>query len=95
MAMSGKMKAAAHAMASMDMSSCCDKAMAKTSKTGSRDKACMDHCIAMCSLGSVVASDSPVILPMLAVEQISFNDKAAPLFTQEPSLVIPPPKSQA
>lgn len=98
-AMDAKAKVAAHAMASMDMSSCCDKAMAKTSKSGSKDtskdKACMDNCITMCSLTSAVAADGSVILPVLAVEQVSFNAKAAPLFTQEPGLVVPPPKSQA
>jgi len=56
MAMDAKVKAAAHAMASMDMSPCCDKDMAKTSKNSSRDKACMDNCVTMCSLGSAVAA---------------------------------------
>jgi len=95
MAMDAKVKTAAHAMMSMDMSSCCDKAMAKTSKNSSKDKACMDCCAAMCSLGSAVAADGSAVLPVLAVEQVSFNAKAAPLFTQEPGLVVPPPKSQA
>lgn len=97
--MDAKTKVAVHAIASMDMSSCCDKAMAKTSKADSKDtskdKACMDSCITMCSLASAVATDGSVILPVLAVEQVSFNAKAAPLFTQEPGLVVPPPKSQA
>jgi len=95
MAMGAKAKSAAHAMASMDMSSCCDKDMAKTSKNSSKEKACIDNCIAMCSIGTAMASDGSAKLPVLAIEQISFNDKAAPLFTQEPGLVVPPPKSQA
>lgn len=97
MAMGAKAKAAVHAMTSMgemDMS-CCDKAMAKSSKTSPKDKACMDNCVTMCGLSSAVASDGSVVLPVLAVEQVSFNAKAAPLFTQEPGLVVPPPKSQA
>lgn len=95
MAMGGNMNAAAPAMASMDMSSCCDKDMAKTSSNNAKDKACFDNCIAMCGIASAIASDGSVLLPVLAVEQISFNDKAAPLFTEEPGLVVPPPKSQA
>ncbi|MBP2159018.1 MULTISPECIES: hypothetical protein [Asticcacaulis] len=94
MAMSSKMQAVAPAMATMDMSSCCEKDTGKTSDNH-KDKACIENCIAMCSLGSVVASPNEVILPVLAVEQVTFNDKAAPLFTQEPGLFVPPPKSQA
>jgi len=95
MAMDAKMTAAAHAMASTDMSSCCDKDMAKSSKDNSKNKACIDNCIAMCSIGTAVASDGSLIRPVLAVRQIAFNAKASPLFTQELGLVVPPPKSQA
>ncbi|WP_303832178.1 hypothetical protein [Asticcacaulis taihuensis] len=94
MAMTSKMQVAASAMASMDMSTCCDKDMGKTSDNH-KDKACVENCIAMCSLGSVVAAPNAVMLPVLAVQQVTFNDKAPALFTQEPSLVVPPPKSNA
>ncbi len=95
MAMIAKVTAKADSMASMDMSSCCDKDIAKPSKDSSKNKACIDNCIAMCSIANAVASDGSVVRPVLTVRQISFNAKAAPLFTQEPGLVVPPPKSQA
>ncbi|HWU61526.1 MAG TPA: hypothetical protein VN112_05815 [Ensifer sp.] len=85
-----------HAMASdmkmADGMACCDDDKTTPSP---EDKACFNNCIAMCGVSVGSATDGSVMLPVLAVEQISFNDKSTPLFTQEPSLVVPPPKSQA
>ncbi len=75
-----------------DSMACCDHDKTDTS---SKDTACFNNCIAMCGVSVSSATDGSILLPVLAVEQASFNDKAAPLFTQEPSLVVPPPKSQA
>lgn len=96
--MSGSMMTgkSSHAMASglqtSDDMACCDHGKADNS---SKDQACFNNCIAMCGVSVSSATDGSILLPVLAVEQVSFNDKAAPLFTQEPSLVVPPPKSQA
>lgn len=88
-AMSGQtMQMAGHGASDMD---CCDHA--KSEKTS--DKACFNNCMAMCGVNVASASDGSVILPVLAVERVTFNDKAAPLFTKEPSLFVPPPKSNA
>ena len=97
--MSGSMmmdKSLPHAAASdMKMSdgmACCDHDKTHTS---SKDKACFNNCIAMCGISVGTATDGAMLLPVLAVEQVSFNDKMPALFTEEPSLVVPPPKSQA
>lgn len=96
MAGSAMMEQSSHAATSdMKMSdgmACCDHD--KTAPP-SKDEACLSNCIAMCGISVGTASDGSVLLPVLAVQQISFNDKAAPLFTEEPSLVVPPPKSRA
>ncbi len=79
-------------MKTSDGMACCDHDKTDMS---SKDKACFNNCIAMCGISVGSASDGSILLPVLAVEQVSFNDKAAPLFTEEPGLVVPPPKSQA
>ncbi len=70
---------------------CCDHAKSEKSS----DKACFNNCMAMCGVNLGSASDGSIILPVLAVEQVTFNDLTPALFTQEPSLVVPPPKSNA
>lgn len=96
MAGSMKISKASHAMAAdkktADGMACCDHDQSNPSP---EDKACFNNCIAMCGVSVGAAADGSIMLPVLAVEQISFNDKAAPLFTQEPGLIVPPPKSQA
>ena len=90
------MSKSSHVMASdMKMSdgmACCDHD--KTDAL-SKDKACFNNCIATCGISVGVASDGSILLPVLAVEQVSFNDNVPALFTEEPSLVVPPPKSEA
>lgn len=70
---------------------CCDHAKSEKSS----DKACFNNCMAMCGVNVGSASDGSVMLPVLAVEQVTFNDMTPALFTEEPSLVVPPPKSNA
>lgn len=79
-------------MKTSDDMACCDHGKSDTS---SKDAACFNNCIAMCGVSVSSATDVSILLPVLAIEQVSFNDKAAPLFTQEPSLVVPPPRSNA
>lgn len=96
--MSGSMMMgkSSHATASdmkvSDGMACCDHGKADTS---SKDQACFNNCIAMCGVSVGTATDGSVLLPVLAIEQAAFNDKAAPLFTEEPGLVVPPPKAEA
>lgn len=92
MMMSKSSHATASDMTMSDGMACCDHGKTDTS---SKDKSCFNSCIAMCGVSVGAASDGSVLLPVLAVEQASFNDKAALLFTQEPTLVVPPPKSNA
>lgn len=49
---------------------CCDDAKSEKSS----DKACINNCMAMCGVNVGGASDGSVMLPVLAVEQVSFND---------------------
>lgn len=87
--MSGQtMQMVGHDASNMD---CCDQ----TKPEKSSDKACFNNCMAMCGVNLGSASDGSVMLPVPAIEQVTFNDKAPALFTQEPSLVVPPPKSNA
>ena len=87
-AMSGQtVQMTAHDAGNMD---CCDHA-----KNEKSDKACFNDCMAMCGVTVGSASDGSVMLPVLAVEQVTFKDMTPALFTQEPSLVVPPPKSNA
>ena len=84
--------AAASNVKMSDGMACCDHG--KTAPS-SNDRACFSNCIAMCGISVGTASDGSVLLPVLAVVQVSFNDKMPALFTEEPTLVVPPPKSQA
>jgi len=87
--MSGQtMEMAGHGGSNMD---CCDHAKSEKSS----DKACFNNCMAMCGVNVGSTSDGSVMLPVLAIEQVTFNDMTPALFTQEPSLVVPPPKSKA
>jgi hypothetical protein len=87
--MSGQtMQMAGHGTSDMD---CCDHAKSEKSS----DKACFNNCMAMCGVNVAKASDGTIMLPVLAVEQVTFNDMTPALFTQEPALVVPPPKSNA
>ncbi|MDI7776538.1 hypothetical protein [Asticcacaulis sp. EMRT-3] len=79
-------------MKSSDGMACCGHDKADSS---SHDKTCFNDCIAMCGISVGAASDETMILPVLSVEQVSFNDTLPALFAQEPSLVVPPPKSKA
>jgi hypothetical protein len=88
-AMSGQtMQMTGHIDSNMD---CCDHAKSEKSS----DKACFNNCMVMCGVNVGSASDGSVILPVLAIEQVTFNDMTPALFAQEPSLVVPPPKSNA
>ncbi len=73
-----------------DRMACCDHGMKDKS---TKDAACFNNCIAMCGTNVACGTETLSLLPVLAVEQVSFNDAAPSLLTQQPGLVIPPPKS--
>lgn len=91
--MSGQMVMApmAKTMAS-DSMICCDHGLKDKS---AKDTACFNNCIAMCGISVACGTEASDLLPVLAVAQVSFNDAAPAFFTQEPGLVVPPPKSIA
>lgn len=79
----------------MDMSSCCDKDTAKSTKTTTKVKTCFDNCIAMCGITVACASHSLHTLPIRAFETVAFFAPDMSVSTSEPKLFAPPPRLNA
>jgi len=94
-AMDARITTAAHVAAAMDMSSCCDKDLAKTAKTDAKDKACIGNCITMCGIAVVLDGGTLHATPVLPLEAAAFVAANTAAAASEPALFVPPPRLNA